>query len=334
MATYDEIMAATTPTDADALIPEIWAAKLYNDWPAKLVMGQFIGAEESGMPIIMKRELAQGPGDIIRFENLSDLSGTGVVGDTARLKGNEETLTFTEVTCTPVRYRHAVALKDQTQRKSKYDLWQGAKTVLARWAAKHVDTSFYTAAGAGTHVLYGGDAAAAASGSLVETDILELDDISRARAQLEASNAPYVGGTQKYVAIIHTYQDYQLSKDSNWLAVRKDADVRGKMNPVFQHFLDVNYVGDWDGVMLFTTPQVPVAAAGSGSINIASALVMGAEAFAFALGNFYDGKLPMEWAEDEDDYGDDKGVAVKFSYESKIFRNNALVRIITACVTP
>ncbi|MCK9568522.1 N4-gp56 family major capsid protein [Candidatus Pacearchaeota archaeon] len=332
MATYDEIMAATTPTDADALIPEIWAAKLYNEWPKKLVMGQFIGGEESGMPIIMKRELSQGPGDIIRFETMSDLSGTGVTGDTARLKGNEETLEFSEITCTPVRWRHAVALKDQTQRKTKYDLWNGAKTVLSRWAAKHVDTSFYTAAGAGANVLFPGTVAA--SGDLTATDILDLDSISRARARLEANDAPYVGSTQKYVAIIHTYQDYQLSQDTNWHAIRADADIRGKMNPVFQHFLDVNYLGDWDGVSIFTTPQVPVVAGGSGSIDIASALVMGAEAFAFALGNFFDGKLPMEWITDEDDYGDDKGVGVKFSYESKIFRDNALVRIITACVTP
>jgi len=334
MSDYDEIMNATTPTDADLLIPEIWSAKLYMDWPKKLITGQFMGAEDSNMPIIMKRELAQGPGDIIRFEKMSDLSGTGVVGDTARLKGNEETLLFTEVTCEPVRYRHAVALKDQTKRKSKYDLWMGAKKGLARWAAKHVDDSVYTAAAGGANVIYGSDAAAAASGSLNATDILTLDDISRARAQLEANDAPYVGETQNYIAIIHTYQDYQLGKDDNWLAVRKDADIRGKLNPVFQHFVKLNYIGDWDGVSMFTSPQVPVAAAGSGDINIASALVMGAEAFAFALGNFYDGKLPMEWILDNDDYGDDEGVGVKFSYETKIFRDNALVQIVTACVTP
>lgn len=332
MPTYDEIMNSTSPTDADLLIPEVYSAKLYHEWSKKLIMGQFIGAEGSDMPIIMKRELAEAPGDKIKFETMSDLSGTGVVGDTTRLKGKEETLVFSEITCEPVFGRHAVSLYDQTKRKSKYDLWEGAKVGLSRWFAKRVDKDLYAAADAGANVIYPG--VVAASGDLISTDYLDLDSISRARAQLEASDAPYVANTQKYVAIIHTYQDFQLGKDADWLAVRKDAEQRGNLNPVFQHFVKLNYIGDWDGVAVYTSPQVPVVAAGSGSINIAAALVMGGEAIAFALGNFYNGILPMEWILETDDYGNEEGVGVKFSYEAKIFRDNALVRIITACVKP
>jgi N4-gp56 family major capsid protein len=144
---------------------------------------------------------------------------------------------------------------------------------------------------------------------------------------------PTVGNSGKYAMIVHPYQAYQLTQDTTWVNGRRDGDLRGKTNPIFEHWISLDVLGIWDGVVVYESPEVPRVAA-SATDYIAGAVVMGAEAFALGLGQWYKGKFPVQWAEQLADYGNLHGVAVKLCYQSKVLEDSAFVRVYTSCEAP
>ena len=331
MATYDEVMNSTTPTDVDYTIPEIWSEKLRRGWMGALLFSRFMGGDDANMPIVMKSELEYKAGDKIYFEKVAELSGDGQTGDTTRLKGNEEKLVFTQVELEPEFYRHAVSFFKRAQDKSIFDLRPICKDRLSIWLRKKVDDEFYDASLGGTQVIYQGTAAA--SGGLTTSHIMSVDEISRAAATLRDNDVPEVADGGGYVALLNTFQAYQLNKDEDWITARQNALESGVDNPIFKHFARPNYIGSFDGVHLFESSRVPRYSLGA-SGYVASAIVMGAEAFAFALGNFFHGKLPVSWAEEVDDYQNEFGVGIETCYDVKILEDEAFVRIFTRCDSP
>lgn len=326
-----KVINPTTVDDVDVSIPEWWSDRIRREFLGKLLWGQFFGGEGSNMPVIMKEDLSDRPGDVVKFDKVAELTGAGQSGDADTLTGNEEVMVLSQIEVEPVRYRHAVAFREQAQRKSIHDLRNLAVSLLSNWAAKKVDTACYTAATAGTQILYAGTAAA--TGDIAPTDYAKLKKISKAAAILRKNNVPVVPGLNAYVCIMHTYQAYQIvAEDTNYVTVNTEAQVRGPANPVFQHFTDLNCIGEYDGVYMFETSQVPTVTGASG--DIAGAVVMGAEAFAFALGNYYKGKLPIQWSEETQDYGDITGVGIKFAYQVKELNDESYVRLFTACDAP
>lgn len=324
-------MNATTPTNVDYTIPEIWSEFLKREWLGALLFARFMGVERSNMPVIMKSDLVSKAGDVIHFETIKKLSASGVVGDTATLEGNEEILEFEQVDFTPEFYRHGVAIYERAQKKSLFDLRTEAKAALAVWLQEKVDDAFYSASLAGTQVIYQG--AVAGSGDLTTSHTLEPSNLSDAGAMLRNNNVPMVGGKNGYVAMIHSYQANQLSNNSTWHAGKRDARERNANNPIFKHFESEDYMGSWDGIHVFESSRVSRYSLGV-SGYVSPVLVMGADAFGFALGNFFNGTLPIEWAEQTQDYGNKFGVAVKTSYEAKILEDESLVRIFTRCDVP
>ncbi|MBN1881090.1 MAG: N4-gp56 family major capsid protein [Deltaproteobacteria bacterium] len=327
MATED-LINGTTPTQIDATIPEIWGLRVYHEFQRHMRCALLMGSEGSDMAIIVKRELERGPGDIIHVEKRLRLESAGVSGDTTVLKGNEETLQFSQVDLTPVLYRHGVGWYKRAKKKSISELRTEAKMALAEWAAELVDDSFFDAAMAGSNVLFAGSAAG--SGDLTGESLMTADDIDRAGTYLRDNKVPQVAMTDRYVALISPRQGYHLGKDDAWIKGKREADLRGKLNPVFAHFIEPDYLGDYQGVSVFETHSVPLVD-GAVSGHIQGALVMGAEAFAFAVGDATGGgKIPINWEEESSDYNNIKGIAVELVFESKLFRDESLVRVYTA----
>ncbi len=327
----------TKTTDISTITPVWWSLDLREEFLGALLFSQFMGDPKSNMPVIMKSDLVKKPGDTVKYEKVLSLTGSGVSGE-AVLQGNEEKLQFTEIEVTPELYRHGVSFTELADNRALFELADVAKKKLVEWASKEVDDSFYTvAAGATQEILAGG---VDEVDDLDSADILTANLLSKAAATIRANNIPEVSG-KGLVAIMHTYHAYQLTQDTNgWVLGKKDADIRGVTNPLFQHYVGANFIGLWDGVWCFETTRVPRTAVTEGtgptgpSGYAAPVLVMGADAFAFALGNFYKGKLPIKMTAQNTDYEFNKGFAVNLCYQTKILEDDAIVNIWTSCNAP
>ena len=89
-----------------------------------------------------------------------------------------------------------------------------------------------------------------------------------------------------------------LKKDTQWQQAQREAQLRGKDNPLFTGAL-----GMWDNVILYTSPRVRTADDGVASAPVARNVFFGAQACAKAYAYFPD------WTEQEFSYGQEAGVA-------------------------
>jgi N4-gp56 family major capsid protein len=322
---------ANTVTELANWIPEVWSKLVYVEAISKMLWNKYIGEEGSGMPVILKRDVYNGPGDTIRISQLANLTGAGVSGE-ATLQGNEEQLTLREVTTSPDWYRHAVAETKKAKVQITHDFREKARLVLGRWMAAKMDDSMWTAAqitaasgftSAAVTSIYGNNATSV--DSIDSTDTFGVEEIRKAVTKLQSNNIDKVGGEDGYyIILIHTFQKHNLIKDSEWLSAQREAGPRDPTNPIFS-----NILGHLGGAVIATTNACPVLTnANSPTVNYARAIAMGAEALCRGLGE------DIDWAEEITDYGMKRGIGIGAAWEDKIMNSLALVHIVTAAVDP
>lgn len=311
-----------------ALIPKIWAKSCWVEAQRQSYFTKFIGENENSI-IQRASDLSKNKGDTVTFGLLMKLSGAGVTGDNI-LEGNEEAMTFYNMSVTIDQLRNAVRIDGLlAEQKSPYNMRTQAKNLLGIWLAETQDKRFFsvlTASPTANHVMYAGTATA--ENLLTATDKLTCALISKAKRKamlMSPMMRPVnVQGTPHYVLVAHPNQIRDLKSDPVWIEAQQYANVRGNDNPLF-----TGAVGMWDGVVVHEHPNVQVTTTGASNAKVGHALFLGAQAAVHAVAK------DMYWKEKAFDYDNSTGFAIgiidgiaKSVYNSEDF---GVIQIMTGC---
>ena len=334
--TTDTVMNLTQASDLDYMVPEIWAARVYQEARAQMLWERYTGPEGSAMPVIRKVELLTNPGDTINIQQVRNLTKAGVTS-TTRLKGQEEKLVDRQVVLTPDWFRHAVAATVRTDKRITEEFRGMAQNLLAYWMAKKMDDSLWAAARATGSVgfeattinaIYGGDATTV--DTLDASDTFSVAVIRKAATKLIALDATKIrtpdmpAGEGYFICFIHPYQAYSLKGDSEWVNRYQYAGPKYPDNPLFTGAL-----GEVDGVILLESTQASTTwNANSPSIRTAQALMLAAECLARGQ------EESIVWSEQIDDYEFEHGIGIRAAWEDLVLSQEALIHIYTAAVDP
>lgn len=345
-------MADSTIATGDAVTAEQFMDSAFREYRDKLVTRPYMGLT-SEFPIQVNQELAKVKGDAISFNLTGALTGAGVTGATT-LEGAEEAQTYFAHRVVIDQKRNAVRIPWMSEQRAPFALMQEAKPALTTWLAQKVEDDIFAALstingvayGAASEgqkdqwvldntdrVLYGAAVANHVSGdsstSLLTvdgtTDILNVAQISLAKRRAQLCN-PKIrpiriqNGEEFFVLFAHPLCIRDLKNTSEWQAAQRDAMPRGTDNPIF-----TGMAGIWDGVIIKETPKVLlIAGVGAAGIDVAMNSLCGAQALLFAQGGTPKGFV-TDMVEEEFDYGDKTGVAIRSVYgiEKARFQTNA-----------
>lgn len=340
---------------------KVWAKKLNVEALKKAWVGKFIGSSENSL-IQEHKDLKKARGDRITYTLRTQIQGRGVVGD-AILKGNEEKLTHYSDNLFIDQLRHAVDRGgNMSQQRVLFNLRQGCNDALSDWIAARLDRSFFLQAAGytatdevtehgetykGDDVAYTGLQATAAptsgrhfwseAGTSADQDLdssgdnmaLSLIDdlVTEAKLSSPLIRPVKVDGEDRYVMFLHPLQVKSLRKDAttagNWVDIQKAAMQGGKVsdNPIFTGALGV-----YNGVILHESSRVPRGVNSSTGVSISTvrrAIFCGAQAIALGFGNGSDFES-WNWAEEEEDYGNQLGVAAGCIFGMKKAKFNSV----------
>ena len=345
-------MADSTIATGDAVTAEQFMDSAFREYRDKLVTRPYMGLT-SEFPIQVNQELAKAKGDAISFNLTGALTGAGVTGATT-LEGAEEAQTYFAHRVVIDQKRNAVRIPWMSEQRAPFALMQEAKPALTTWLAQKVEDDIFAALstingvayGAASEgqkdqwvldntdrVLYGAAVANHVSGdsstSLLTvdgtTDILNVAQISLAKRRAQLCN-PKIrpiriqNGEEFFVLFAHPLCIRDLKNTTEWQAAQRDAMPRGTDNPIF-----TGMAGIWDGVIIKETPKVLLlSGVGAAGIDVAMNSLCGAQALLFAQGGTPKGFV-TDMVEEEFDYGDKTGVAIRSVYgiEKARFQTNA-----------
>lgn len=163
-------LATLTPTDADAIVPELWDTTMNYIADVTAIGSRLSGPDGSDAAIIEKTDLTKVPGDLIRFPMLGRLLATARSGQ-SELEGQEEDIPVGSFNVSVTYYRHATALDKITQKISQLRP-SDINRLVADWLARTLDddwlnqvlntetvtnVTFYAGGKASRATLQGGD---------------------------------------------------------------------------------------------------------------------------------------------------------------------------------
>ncbi len=174
----------TDESELAGAIPQIWARELEREYTENLWWRQFIGTNLND-GVIRKDELIREPGDRIYINRVAQLTNAGDLGTTHLLEGDEEKLSLTRTTFTPVRKGNAVCWPYILGQKVSFQLRSEVKTLLADWMANKIDTLLMAAAVLSTNIIFGGTALSRAA--ITDTDTFGAHELKRLSVLLESN---------------------------------------------------------------------------------------------------------------------------------------------------
>lgn len=344
-------MAYTTIDTSHGVTNEQWEASLFKYWLGSFPWLKLMGKSSSSV-IQVKEDLIKQPGDAITVQIRAPLTGNGVTGD-AQLKGQEESMVFYSQRILIDELRHGVVLKGKmSQQRVAFDLRNQAKEALTDWLKEKTTDDLITAlsdvtAGrARSRYLYGAadsnwNATHATAMDAVDntTDKLDTDIISVAKrkGQLDAAvkirpwqiKQDGIVVQEKFIMFVHPLCGRDLKADTDWVNYNRDR-IQAGMNDKVPMISGSEYIGEWDGVMVYTSERILTALDGASDIQTAHNLLMGAQAACLVWGS------KTYWEEDIDDYKSKQGFAVGEvrGIEKLIFNglDHGVVHVFTACV--
>lgn len=266
------------------LVMKAWAKDTWDAGMRKAFFNKFTGKGADNI-VQIKEELKKGKGDSINIPLLMPLKGAGVTGDN-KLEGNEEALIYRSFDVKIDQIRNAVLLEGKMEeQKTQLDLRGNARSGLSDWLATHIDKAIFNALydnPSADRTIYAGAATSAAG--IGATDVFNTDIIGKAKRMALADEDTMVkpvkvDGRDTYVMVIDQWQARDLRKDERWFNAQKDANLRGKDNPIFTGALGV-----YDGVVVHECNRILRTGEDSGT-KIGHALFLGAQAAVMAVGN-------------------------------------------------
>lgn len=337
----------------DALRKEAWRKELFADVIDELYFTEngMMGEDDNNIVQILP-DLKKEKGDTITFGLTAKLTGDGVTGD-SELEGNEEQISAYSESVLIDQNRFAVRLDGLLdERKNSYNMRVDAKEKLKIRLQEFIERQIFLKLGGVTNTsltdvdgttvgtraawsntpdyIPNADEAAgygnrylcanyeAGTDALTAEHVLTPELISRAKVKARMANPKIrplrINGKDYYVMFIHPWQAYDLKQNAKFHQAMRDAEVRGKDNPIFTGALAI-----WDGVILHEHEYVPFldvsaftagsasfrGASGSDSaVDVFRALLCGRQAAGFA-----ECDNPNGWVEKTFDYDNQTGFA-------------------------
>jgi len=301
---------------ADTVIPvalrqKAWAKETWTAAVKESFFANFMGKSSDSL-IQIKEELKKESGDQITISLRMPLLSDGVVDDDM-LEGNEEAMQYFDFSVPIHQYRNAVRLKGkmEEQRTAK-NLRAEAKDALKDWYTEKMDNMIFSALSQNPsprRTIFAGTAAAV--DTLTDADKFSTAVISKAKRAaskrviynsnhvLPKIRPLKVNGKKAYIMLITLEQLRDLRSDPVWVSAQENANVRGEDNPILS-----GSEGIYDGVIIYAHERVTITPTGDAGANVGHALLLGAQAGAFAVGG------EQEWNEETFDYKNKTGFEV------------------------
>lgn len=279
-------------------------------------LSKFMSTKDKS-PIMLKNDFQKDKGDRVTYGLVLKLDGEGVDGDD-ELEGSEEECDVYDQTLIINQKRNAVRLKGRMdEQKAAYGMREMAKGLLGDWLAEIMEKEGFRKLGGLTtytfsntptapstnRILYAGDATADSDIDANDTMTLQLIFKVRAKAQVSTPKMRPIRykGQEYFVLLIHPYQKFSLIQDNDYLTFMKDAEVRGKDNPLISGADAVV-----DNVIIHVHNYVPTFSTWGATSLLpgARALLLGAQALVYGLG-----KAGAGWNEKEFDFGNKWAIA-------------------------
>jgi len=295
-------------TGLSAMQKELWQREALIEAMEELFFKQFMSSGKNS-PITLKAEFEKEKGHKMTIKLVTKLSGEGVDGD-EELEGNEEEMGQYDFSFYIDQKRNAVRLKGRMdEQKSATNLRKEAKEVLGIWLAEIIEKECFRKLGGLTsytfsntptapstnRVIYGGNATA--DNDIDSSDTMSLSLIfklsTKAMSVTPKLKPIRYKGRNWFVLLIHPYQRYSLLSDSDYITFMKDAERRGKDNPLISGADAVV-----DNIIIHVHNYVPTFSTwgAGGNLPGARALLLGAQALAFGIGK------GAGWVEEGFDY--------------------------------
>lgn len=330
----------------DELRQELWEKQLFADVIDGLYFNEsgLMGDGENNI-IQVKSDLLKTPGDTDTVGLTTKLSGSGVTGDD-ELEGNEESISSYSDSILIDQKRFGVRLKGNLDEgKVAYSMRSDAKEKLKIRLQEFVERQVFLKLGGVTNttlvdingVAYSADCAwsntptyipdadeAAGTGTryicanangtdaLAATDLMTPTLISKAKIKARLASPKIqplrIDGRDHYVMWVHPWQAYDLKNNAQFAQAMREAEVRGRDNPIFTGALGV-----WDGVILYEHEYVPfldVSVAGNSFRGAATGTDCAVDCFRALLC----GKQAAVWLKCQNDNG---WVEKSFDYGNK-----------------
>ncbi len=345
-------MAKGNTSSIAAARPEIWGKELMADVIDGLYFMEngLMGEDENNI-IQIKTDLKGKRGDTVDFQIVRKLSRvSGVTGD-SELEGNEQQLSTVNEQVAIDQWRDGVRLVGRLdEQMNAFNLRTEAKAKLKILGQEFLEQQFFLKLGAvcntsltdingtvvGTYCAWSntpdyipdadetngtGDrylcADASGTTSIAATDVLTpalIDAVVLKAKTCAPKIVPLrINGKNYYVLFVHPRQAYDLKQNAVFNQARREAEVRGKENPIFTGAL-----GIWNGVIIHEHEYVPFLdasvagnsfrAAASGTdaaYDLYRALLCGRQAGLYAQCD-----NPNAWAEESFDYGNKHGFSI------------------------
>jgi N4-gp56 family major capsid protein len=310
---------------------QLWDREVLLEMIEEMWFKQFMSSKGKS-PVYVKAEFERDKGYRMNIPLVVKLSGEGVNGD-SELEGNEEEMSQYNMTLDIDQKRNAVRLKGRMdEQQNAFNLRTTAKDRIGVWLSEIAEKEIFRKLGGLTtytfsntpvapstgRVLYGGDATSDSDLTSSVDDKMTLALIFKAKATaLMATpkvNPVRYQGKDYYILIISPEQKYDLTQDTNYATFQREAEVRGKENPLISGADAVV-----DGVIIHVHNFVPTFDTfGAGAAHGARALFLGAQAVALGVGGAGAG-----WNEKEFDYGNKWAIAAGriFGVQKTIFNS-------------
>lgn len=311
-------MSKTAFTTNNPLTKKVWEEKLFRDVEVESYFVSRFMSEGQNNLVQVQTDLTKSQGDQITFGIVPNLVGDGVTSGQT-LEGNEEGLNSYDYAINLEQYRHGTRTKGKLDvQRAMFSIPNVSREKLKIWGAEKID-KLLTAAllDSPTKTLYLDGVAGVPSGTASQATAktaltagfskLNVNFISALRtwaktggsAQTWRIRPVMIDGKSFYVLLVNPAVLYDLRISADFRAAMKDAQDRGKDNPLFR-----SAVAIWDDVVIHESERIPLFTnGGAGSVPGAHCAFMGAQALAWAWGE------RPKTTQQEFDYENEQGYA-------------------------
>lgn len=323
----------TLSTPAAGLTPQQWDDKFFIEYMQENRFAKEMGKTENAI-IQVKEDLTKKKGDSLTYALVNKLTGAGVTGD-ATLEGNEEDMISRSHKVEILQRRNAVAVGNQSEQFSAFDMRQAARAVLKEWAQDNTIDRIIVELGSINGVAYGSasegqkdawltdnsdrvlfgalnsnQVAGDQSASLLNVDAA-ADKFSTAIAsvmkRLALTADPKIrpvrsttSGRRFFVVYCDTLTFRDLQADTAIQNAQRQVSIRMQNEKLFAG-------GDleWDGMIFKEIDEIQsLGAVGAASDTVSPVYLCGAQAIAYAVSKRWQTKTETR------DYDNVNGVAV------------------------
>jgi len=322
-----------------SLTIERWAKEFYREARVPDFFGPYTGESASSI-IQVKTDLKKKQGDQIHFGLVEKIEGDGVTGDNT-MAANEVPIVTQHQAITIDQLRQGILSTGRMEDKRTHlNFRKEAMSELKNWFNETIDKDLFTVLAASPTRSLGADNggtlrfdASTTKSGLVAADKISLGDVTvlSKLAKVPATSGNYkirpamIDGKKMYLLVVGHESAVDLRKDPDWNQAQREAQNRGRSNPLFNDVLGV-----WGDVIIDKHENiVPFTDGGGASVRGEANLFLGAQAGMLAYGGDY------SWDETPVDRGNKLAITGGIIYEAAKAKFNSIdwASIVYHCAT-